>query len=322
MANAAGAVTAALRPIAAIAVSSTVTPGGNVTLQGAGSAAACGRLIGSHAWTVVASSGAPPGISGANTATATVVAPATGTTTLRLVVTDDRGVQDAADVVLSSNAATTAAPSNAGSTACRALIVVPSQRASVSVTAGDASAAEPGSDTGAFTVSRSGDVSAALVVNVTIGGTATAGTDYQALATSLSLPAGQASAAVLVTPIDDTLVESAETVSLSIAPDANYDVGSPNSAAVTINDNDVAPPPPPPVAASASGGGGGLIEGWEIFGLLSMLLWRQGLYCKRTRKRTVNPGEPAPLPGSNTPVGATRRPVTIGSKPAASGAGV
>src|SRR5262249_19149813 len=45
MANAVGAVNAALRPIAAVMVPTNVTAGQNVTLQGMGSAAACGHTI-------------------------------------------------------------------------------------------------------------------------------------------------------------------------------------------------------------------------------------------------------------------------------------
>src|SRR5205807_447993 len=44
---------------------------------------------------------------------------------------------------------------------------------------------------------------------------------------------------------DDSQVESDETVVLTLSQDAAYDVGSPNSATVTIHDNDSAPPPAP-----------------------------------------------------------------------------
>ncbi len=268
-ANAAGAVTAALRPIAAIAIGSSITPGGDVTLQGGGSAAACGRSVASHAWTVVSSSGAPPGIVGANTATAVVVAPATGTTTLRLTVTDNLGRQDAADITLSGNSANTSAPASAGNSACRAAVIVPLQMPLVSVTATDASAAEPGTDTGTFTLTRSGDLGSALAVSIVISGSATSGVDYQSLPTTINFPPGQANATLTVTPIDDAQVEAAESVTLTIVDDAPYDLGAPNNASVTINDNDVAPPVAP--AASSGGGGGGALGVLEVFWLLAVL---------------------------------------------------
>ena len=52
--------------------------GQNVSLNAAGSAAACGRTVAGYAWTVVAPATNPPAIVGANTATATVIAPTTG----------------------------------------------------------------------------------------------------------------------------------------------------------------------------------------------------------------------------------------------------
>src|SRR5262249_26373142 len=48
----------------------------------------------------------------------------------------------------------------------------------VSIVATDAGAAELGSDPGEFTITRSGDLSKALVVPVAISGTATIGRDY------------------------------------------------------------------------------------------------------------------------------------------------
>jgi serine protease len=115
MADANGAVQAALRPIAAVTTPSSVSAGQSLALQAAGSAAACNYTIASYAWTVV--SGAVS-IVGSSTDTATVIAPSSGSYTVRLTVTDNMGRQDTADVVVSSNAATTSAPSNAGTTAC------------------------------------------------------------------------------------------------------------------------------------------------------------------------------------------------------------
>jgi serine protease len=121
MANAPGALKAALRPIAAVAVPATVSAGQNVMLPGTGSTAACNHSITTYAWTNVSSSTNP--IQNANTATATVVAPATGSITVRLTVTDDAGRQDTADVVISSTSATTTAPANANSGKCPAAVL-------------------------------------------------------------------------------------------------------------------------------------------------------------------------------------------------------
>ncbi len=104
--------------------------------------------------------------------------------------------------------------------------------------ASDTSAAEAGSATGAFTVTRTGPTTAALTVTYTVGGTASAGSDYTALAGSVIIPAGAKSALITVTPVDDALVEAAETVVVTLSPSATYIVGSPNTGTVTIADND------------------------------------------------------------------------------------
>jgi hypothetical protein len=60
----------------------------------------------------------------------------------------------------------------------------------VSVTATDSSATEAWLTTGRYTFTRTGGTTTALTVNYTVGGTATAGSDYQALGTSVSFAAG------------------------------------------------------------------------------------------------------------------------------------
>src|ERR1043165_8700087 len=110
----------------------------------------------------------------------------------------------------------------------------------VTVAATDANAGEP-SNTGQFTITRSGSTASALTVSFTIGGTATNGSDYNTISSPVTIPAGSSSVAITVTPINDTLVEPDETVVLTLASSAAYTVGSPSSATVTITSDDVAP---------------------------------------------------------------------------------
>jgi len=107
---------------------------------------------------------------------------------------------------------------------------------SVSVTATDSIAAEP-SNTGQFTITRS-TTSGNLTVNYTVSGTATSGSDFSALAGSVVIPNGQTAAAVTVTPLNDSIAENDETVTLTLSTNANYTVSSPSNATVTINDDD------------------------------------------------------------------------------------
>jgi serine protease len=125
MLDASAAVTAALRPIVDVTLPATVNAGQSVSLDGGVSAAACNRTVSTHAWTVPSSSGAPPTITGANEAVATVQAPMTGSFTLRLTITDSSGAQDFADVTVTpSNASTTAMAPLSGN-ACPTAITVP-----------------------------------------------------------------------------------------------------------------------------------------------------------------------------------------------------
>jgi serine protease len=119
MANANGAVSEALRPIAAVGLSGKVQAGNPVTLDASGSGAACQASIADYAWTVTQPTTNPPAIQNANSARATIVAPtAPGTYTLTLTVTDNQGRVDSATVVLSSSSMQTTAPPSAGDKAC------------------------------------------------------------------------------------------------------------------------------------------------------------------------------------------------------------
>ncbi len=116
MANAAGALAAAQRPIAALSAPATVVAGQNVNLSGAGSAGACNRTIASYLWEVVGGTGILTGPN--NTPTTSANAPVTGSFTVRLTVTDNVGERDSADIVIASTSTATSAPSNAGDNAC------------------------------------------------------------------------------------------------------------------------------------------------------------------------------------------------------------
>lgn len=110
----------------------------------------------------------------------------------------------------------------------------------VSITATDANASESSTtvNTGSFTLTRSGDTSAALTVTYTIGGTATNGSDYNRLTGSIVIPAGQASATIAVTPVNDAnAAEGNETIVLSLVDGAAYDLNSSTTATLNITDN-------------------------------------------------------------------------------------
>jgi serine protease len=255
MANALGAVNAALRPIADIVVQGAVTAGASLTLQGNGSVAADGHTISSFQW-----------IKGGTTIssgpTANVVAPNSGNSTVCLVVTDDAGKTDSAKVTISATSSTVVSL-DPNSNACIA---------EVTVTASDASAAETG-DTGTFTLTRSGDATAALVVTVALSGSAVNGTDYQMIAGTVNFAAGASTATVTVTPIDNSVASgSNKTATLTIQSGTGYTAGSPGSATVTINENDVAQAPQTNPPSAGGGGGGGAVDALTVMGLALAVL--------------------------------------------------
>jgi hypothetical protein len=231
MANALGSIRAALRPVAAIAVPATVSPGQNVVLRGNGSGASCNSNVVRYSWTIANGGATPPGIVGADTDTATVVAPATGSFTVRLVVTDDAGREDAADVVVSPSTAITAAPAVAGGPACPTPITIP-QPIVVSVSPATVTlVAGTGSQTFSATVTNASDQRVDWFVNDVAGGNPTFGT-----ITSAGLYTAPA-----LRPSPSTVTIRAVSVA---------DPASSATATATIS-------PPPPVISGGGGGGGG-----------------------------------------------------------------
>jgi hypothetical protein len=109
---------------------------------------------------------------------------------------------------------------------------------SITITATDASAAEAGLDPGVFTVTRSFVTNTPLAVNFTVSGSATAGSDYAALTSPVTIPANQPSATLSVTPVNDPTAEAPETVVVTLAAGTGYTLGSPAAAQVTLLDND------------------------------------------------------------------------------------
>ncbi|MGI9303162.1 MAG: autotransporter domain-containing protein [Gammaproteobacteria bacterium] len=95
-------------------------------------------------------------------------------------------------------------------------------------------------DTASFTVTLGAAVpegSNGLTVNFSLGGSATAGQDYETVADNVVVGPGQRTAVVVVTPIDDNDIEGDETVTFTLAS-GDYIVGDPSAATATIADND------------------------------------------------------------------------------------
>ncbi|MFN2110122.1 MAG: Calx-beta domain-containing protein, partial [Anaerolineae bacterium] len=119
------------------------------------------------------------------------------------------------------------------------LLIEDNDTTEVSITPLD-NAAEPDVD-GHFVVSLTQEVATSVVVSYTTGGSATAGTDYTSLTGTVTIPAGELSATIVVDVLDDTVYEGDETVQVTLDATSHSRVGvsaAGNTATLTIVDND------------------------------------------------------------------------------------
>jgi Ca2+-binding RTX toxin-like protein len=120
----------------------------------------------------------------------------------------------------------------------RSFSVTPATRIGVSTTT--TNAAEPGTP-GEFTLTRTFNTAAALTIDYTISGTATNGTDYQALTGKATFAAGETQAKVTIAPSDDTTAEGTETVILTLAAGTGYKLGTNTTGTLSLFDNETQP---------------------------------------------------------------------------------
>jgi hypothetical protein len=107
----------------------------------------------------------------------------------------------------------------------------------VTINASDSDAAETGPDSGTLTVIRDGSTATDLTVHYTVSGSAST-SDYNSLASSITIPVSQANATITITPVDDTIVEEGETLTLILLADPYYNLDPNSNATITIADND------------------------------------------------------------------------------------
>ncbi len=109
---------------------------------------------------------------------------------------------------------------------------------------------------GELEIRRTGAVDVPLTVRYTTTGTATSGGDYEALPDEITIPAGAATASVLVTPSGGHApaplhLHQSRSVVLTLVAASTYDVGNPSAEIALHFDFDVfgcAPPVPDPAS--------------------------------------------------------------------------
>jgi len=79
-----------------------------------------------------------------------------------------------------------------------------------------------------------------IIVDYSVDGSASPGTDYASLSGTVSIPVGSTSSTIEVTPVADDLIEDDETVEVMLTEtsDSRLPIGNPDTAVVTIADDD------------------------------------------------------------------------------------
>ncbi len=90
---------------------------------------------------------------------------------------------------------------------------------------------------GAFTLTRSGELNKAVTVNYTVNGTATSGVNYTALPAAVTFAASQTTTNLAVTPTSSPALTGAATVVLTLNTSTNYYPGLNSQAVVTLLPN-------------------------------------------------------------------------------------
>ena len=106
----------------------------------------------------------------------------------------------------------------------------------VSIKATNPSATTAPFQSGLFTVTRTGSTASPLQVFYSLGGSGVNGVDFDALAGSVQIPAGLASASVVVAP-RNLLMVGRKAVILTLAANAAYNIATNSSSTVFINAN-------------------------------------------------------------------------------------
>ncbi|MCP9934861.1 cadherin-like domain-containing protein [Cyanobium sp. Candia 9D4] len=126
-----------------------------------------------------------------------------------------------------------------GGTTNATLAINVQAKPSVSVAVSPASVLENGASNLVYTFTRTGPTTNPLVVNYSIGGSATNGTDYGLIGTSITFATGSATATLSVDPTGDSIVEPDETVVLTLLANDAYTLGTAGAVTGTITNDDL-----------------------------------------------------------------------------------
>lgn len=165
--------------------------------------------------------------------------------TIKVTIVNDVAVEGNETVIatLSSPSACTVGAPSAATTTITDNDVLPT----ISIAASSATVLES-VGTVKLIATLSAPATSAVTSAVTISGTATNPADYTLSKTSFTIGVGKSADTIIVTVIDDAVVESSETIIGTLSSPSGATVGAPAAATITINDNDG----PPALSISAS----------------------------------------------------------------------
>ena len=178
-------------------------------------------VVGSASQLAVPISVSLPGNADYTATPATFLPGATNGATANIVISavDDQVVEPALEsfpnqalVLISTGGASVSVAPTSGT---QQISVIDNDTATVSVAA-TTDGSEQGPINGVFTVTQTNPSSVDTVLSYSVGGTATAGSDYTPLSGSVTIPAGATTATIVVPVIDDLLTEPTETVSVTL----------------------------------------------------------------------------------------------------------
>ena len=132
----------------------------------------------------------------------------------------------------------------------------------VGIVASDPIACEFGGDNGAFTIARTGSRTLALNVPIATSGTAINGVTYQTVASSITIPAGSATATIAIVPQPDTIAQGDRTAIVTLGPSA---------ATVVIRDKPIDEWRFDKFAAAAVNAAAGDLADWEGDGIRNLV---------------------------------------------------
>lgn len=173
-----------------------------------------------------------------NTSIAVSFADAETTQTVVIPIIDDTLVESDETINLALGDPTGGATIGAQNTAT--LIIVDND-VELAFSAAEFSSSESGTSIAAVTVTRTGRSSGEVSTTITLtDSTAISAADYDSTPINISFASGEMTKTVILPLVDDTLVESPETINLTLGnPTGSATIGKQDTAVLTIVDNDV-----------------------------------------------------------------------------------